>query len=582
MASDPDRQIGGQGQQPAAPQAQSLPQATPLVSGQPLPQAQPVRPQTQPLPQAQPVQPQAQPVQPRPQPVVPQSGARPVLVTGGASTMIRHAEDGEQSEELSSVAIRSSPPWLISAVFHMALLIVLGLLMVVIDGGNQISLEAITEDIYAEELGDQTEFDSPLGVEDVDELEEPILALSDLPEVDDPFAAPPELDPYPDGMTSTSDIHANQIGLALDGREEGSKRALLGKYGGTALTEAAVLAGLHWLARNQLDDGSWSLAGPFAGGVVTDAENRVAATAMALLAFQGYGVTHKKGEPVSFRRNVARGWHWLLKQQDSNGNFYHVGDMPILDHHRFYTQGQCTIAACELYAMSKDPKYKEPAEKALRYCLKSQSPEGGWRYSPTVESDVSVTGWVVMALQSAKMAGLEVPDENFRRVELYLDKVGQDGGARYPYRHEEQPRLSMTAEGLLCRQYLGWRRDDERLVRGVEWITQPQNLVDFHRGRNVYYWYYATQVVHHMEGDYWKRWNRVMRQALPEQQVKTGQEKGSWDPNRPSLDPWASHGGRLYMTCLSIYMLEVYYRHLPLYTKIYTRLLKSGRTRRFE
>ena len=84
-----------------------------------------------------------------------------------------------------------------------------------------------------------------------------------------------------------------------------------------------------------------------------------------------------------------------------------------------------------------------------------------------------------------------------------------------------------------------------------------------------------------MEGDHWKTWNAVMRQVLPEQQVKRGREKGSWDPERPSLDQWAPHGGRLYVTCLSIYMLEVYYRHLPLYTKIYTRLLKSGRTDRF-
>ena len=30
-------------------------------------------------------------------------------------------------------------------------------------------------------------------------------------------------------------------------------------------------------------------------------------------------------------------------------------------------------------------------------------------------------------------------------------------------------------------------------------------------------------------------------------------------------DQWGQHGGRLYTTCLSIYMLEVYYRHLPIY-----------------
>ena len=46
-----------------------------------------------------------------------------------------------------------------------------------------------------------------------------------------------------------------------------------------------------------------------------------------------------------------------------------------------------------------------------------------------------------------------------------------------------------------------------------------------------------------------------------------GKEAGSWAPDM--ADSFEVHGGRLYVTCLSIYMLEVYYRHLPIYTKIY-------------
>jgi hypothetical protein len=56
----------------------------------------------------------------------------------------------------------------------------------------------------------------------------------------------------------------------------------------------------------------------------------------------------------------------------------------------------------------------------------------------------------------------------------------------------------------------------------------------------------------------------MMCQLLPKQQVKQGKERGSWDPEG---DAWGDVGGRLYVTCLSIYMLEVYYRHLPLYRK---------------
>jgi len=493
--------------------------------------------------------------------------ARPVLLQpGAAGTTIRQRQpekggEEEETEDVGAAAARGAPPWLISALVHMVALILMALIVFVKLPSRHVQLEA--ELIYAEKLGDQLEFDSPFAGTDKDSVEEPVWTPMDLPPVEDPFAAPGKAEIVPDGVTSTSDIDSKVIGYALNGREEGSKRAMLGAYGGNRLTEASVQLGLQWLARNQLKDGSWSLLGPYSNGAANENENQVSATAMALLAFQGNGVTHKTGK---FKDNVTRGWAWLIKQQDGDGNFFHEGPF----NHHFYTQGQCTIALCELYAMTKDEKYKDPALKAVQYLLRSQSTEGGWRYSPNADSDCSVTGWVVMALQSARMGGLDVPDDNLRRVERFLDRIAMNGGSRYPYQKGKEATNTMTAEALLCRQYLGWPRDDARLVEGATWLTQPGNLINFNQGRNVYYWYYATQVMHHMEGDYWRTWNKVMRQVLPEQQVKAGKEAGSWDPIRPSRDEWEAFGGRLYVTCLSIYMLEVYYRHLPLYSKVYT------------
>jgi hypothetical protein len=113
--------------------------------------------------------------------------------------------------------------------------------------------------------------------------------------------------------------------------------------------------------------------------------------------------------------------------------------------------------------------------------------------------------------------------------------------------------------------YLGWDKTDERLVNGVRKILGfPMNKDDW----DIYYWYYATQVCHHMEGDVWNEWNKVMRQMLPENQIRKGPEEGSWEP---SLDKWGHQGGRLYMTCFCTYMLEVYYRHMPLYDKLYEK-----------
>jgi hypothetical protein len=465
--------------------------------------------------------------------------------------------------------VRNAPPWLVSAAVHMLLLILLGLWFITIEQPrNLISLESFKDEIYAEKLGEQLKYDSPLGKEKVFDVNEPVLTPDHLPPVDDPFAAPSKLlDLQPDGNTASSQINAKQIGLALTGRREGSKQSLLGRYGGTKTTEEAVLRGLDWLARNQLKEGAWSLAGPYSDGAFQVA-NQEAATAMALLAFQGNGQTPREGK---HQKNVARGWSWLLKQQQSDGCFFREGGM----NHRFYTHALCSIAICELLGMTKDNSYRKPATQAIDYLLRSQGPEGGWRYQPQVDSDISVTGWCVMALQSARMAGLEIPRESFSRIEQFLDRVGKYDGSRYAYQEGDSVSPAMTAEALLIRQYLGWKRDNPRMAAGVQWITSPANLVSYEENRDVYCWYYTTQVAHNMEGECWKRWNNVMRQALPEHQVRTGKEAGSWDPKRPTTDQWGSSAGRLYVTCLSIYMLEVYYRHLPLYQNVYNLNLPS-------
>jgi hypothetical protein len=163
------------------------------------------------------------------------------------------------------------------------------------------------------------------------------------------------------------------------------------------------------------------------------------------------------------------------------------------------------------------------------------------------------------------MGGIEVPSPVWEKIEKFLESVqrgdehGYDVGSRYGYRPRDGATLPLSAEGLLCRQYLGWPHDDPRLNAGVEYLSANPPAWD---KRNVYYWYYATQVLHHMEGKPWREWNEEMRVLLPAHQEKRGRERGSWDPKG---DRWGDAGGRLYVTCLSLYVLEVYYRHLPMY-----------------
>jgi hypothetical protein len=309
-----------------------------------------------------------------------------------------------------------------------------------------------------------------------------------------------------------------------------------------------------WLKKNQQKDGSWSLKGPFNNENITIFnDNKVGATAMALLAFQGAGQTHLTGEHKAV---VENGWKALKAMQNADGAF----ECDTSPHYRLYAHAQATIAACEIYGMTKDEQFKPIAQKAIDYALFAQAPEGGWRYEPKQDSDTSVTGWYVMAMQSGMMAGLLVPSIQVTNIDKFLDSVQENGGSHYGYRPGMPHSLPMTAEGLLSRMYLGWKHDDPRLIAGMDYVCNHTISYD---DRNVYYWYYATQAAHHMGGHHWKKWNQVMIQTVPKAQIKSGAEAGSWSP---SGDEWSVRGGgRLLTTCMSIYMLEAYYRHMPLY-----------------
>ena len=465
------------------------------------------------------------------------------------------------------VILRASPAWTTSLAIHTLLLVALAIWIVRLPEREKFSLELGfgttdgapgspgTEEAIVEVPGEETP-----PVEEAPN--EPAEAVATTPP-EEPTSEPEANEPTRQAEMPAAAVPG--IRVALSGREPGRRDGFLGANGGSDATEAAVTAALEWIVRQQQKDGLWSMQGPYQNG--GSQENRLAATAMALLALQGAGQTHQVGEHQAV---VARAWKKLLAGQQRNGSF-DVGRLPA--QHELYSHAQVTIALCELYGMTRDPELAEPAERALAYCLAAQGPNGGWRYEPGKDGDMSVTGWYMMALKSAEMAGMDVPPEAFERIEGFLDLVATQEGRRYGYRRENLLRdaspvtAAVSAEGLLCRQYLGWAQNDPRIIAGLEAIMAEKPL-DFGGDKDVYAWYYITQVAHHTQGRPWARWNASVRAELPSRQLSTGKERGSWDP---ALDRWGSIGGRLFVTCFSTWMLEVYYRHLPLYGEVPSR-----------
>src|SRR5262249_38330462 len=143
-----------------------------------------------------------------------------------------------------------------------------------------------------------------------------------------------------------------------------------------------------------------------------------------------------------------------------------------------YSQGLATIAICEAYGLSQDPKLRKPAQLAVTYIVQAQHTEGGWRYSPRTPGDTSVVGWQVMALKSAQMAGLDVPDNTMKKAIRFLDSACDTGSEGYSYVPNSGAAPTMSAVGLLCRQYLqSWGPKNGRMINGVEnWIRKnPPN-----------------------------------------------------------------------------------------------------------
>jgi hypothetical protein len=335
------------------------------------------------------------------------------------------------------------------------------------------------------------------------------------------------------------------------GRSGATREAALRDGGGTKESEAAVARGLQWLAKHQMGDGRWMLDD--ARFKDKGQANDIAATAFGLLPLLGAGKTHRPAKDNPYDKPIEKALAFLIRKQDKrSGNF--GGGM--------YAHGLATIAICEAYGLTQDPNLRRAAQAAVNYIVGAQHDAGGWRYSPGMAGDTSVAGWQVMALKSAQMAGLDVPDVAMRKAQKFLDSVcaeGSDEGYRYlPENPASTP--AMTAVGLLCRQYLqSWGPQNLRMIKAVDNHIKSYGP----RPNDIYFSYYATQVMHHFGGQSWKDWNEKMREALIKDQEKTGPMKGSWSV--PAGNAHVAVGGRMMQTSLCLLTLEVYYRHLPLY-----------------
>ncbi|NQU20029.1 MAG: terpene cyclase/mutase family protein [Candidatus Nealsonbacteria bacterium] len=544
---------------------------------------------------------------------------------GAREEMDERAEEGAVAVAWQDF-LREHASWSVSAAVHALILVALGFWMLQNQGPEILLVSSPMEEEPLEDFN-ELKFDrkeEPRGGDIVDRVEpEPLeMMIDDLAAAEGIDAASVELSkirnmdkaPYNDLLSEVgrglgianalgsgkgkkgSGFGLNGTGGGMGGR--GGRRGNALGDGATKESEHAVDLALKWLADHQMPDGGWSFHHHLAptcqgkcpgGGSMPEA--RIAATALGILPFLGAGQTHQMGK---YQATVGNGLNFLIRNMrvsPAGGQLDEVGSGTM------YSHGLAAIALCEAYGMQADmdlmrkkklrdydgtgdpgdkktapekkqkpvpvPNLGRSAQAALNFIASAQDPMGGgWRYSPRTPGDTSVVGWQLMALLSGRMAYLRVSPACFLGAMNFLNSVQTDDyGSDYGYTDKDRPSLATQAIGLLSRMYLGWKPDHPGIVQGVQDMSGKGPST----AGNMYYNYYATQVMHHYGGEHWKQWNPRMRDWLVGSQSQVGHTVGSW--HFRGGDRGADKGGRLYCTALAAMTLEVYYRHMPLYRK---------------
>lgn len=314
----------------------------------------------------------------------------------------------------------------------------------------------------------------------------------------------------------------------------------------TPALDRSTKRGLAALAKFQNEDGSFG-SGRFG--------RNVAVTALACLAFMGDGNLPGRGD---YGEEVSRGLNYILSNCTESGLIADdAANGPMYGH------GFSTLFLGEVYGMTAGgadtalaDRVHEALVKAVRLIEQTQNDEGGWRYNPVpYDADVSVTICQVMALRSARNAGIEVAKKTIDRAVEYVRKCqNPDGGFRYQLDNggSAWPR---SAAGVATLYYAGIYKD-QAIDNGLKYLTAEAmpgkaavSKAHYHYGH-----YYAAQAMYQAGGDSWARWWPSIRQELLDAQS----DDGGWKDTSV---------GDTYGTAMSLIILQMPKRYLPIFQK---------------
>jgi hypothetical protein len=317
-----------------------------------------------------------------------------------------------------------------------------------------------------------------------------------------------------------------------------------------------VQKALKWLEAHQEKNGSWDPVKH--EGRPHKKSLPVVATACATLPFYGAGYHEKKGD---YSEVIKKSITYINKEVYQHRKNPQFGSN--------YGAALILMALSESFIMANNLTSKRNAETVAKYLIDQYTahPGQGWGYH-SAGSDFSVTGWVILALKTAKLArlrALNTPEAKQAEIayKTWLSQVTDDKTGMGSYRPGHKPSPNMTYVGMFVKQALNFKPEDPFLKQAAQnttaWAKTGTTFKD-NKPKNLYGVYYGTLAAFQTGGETWSVWNSVMKKSLVLSQ-RTGDVTklgGSWDPTH---DHTGEIGGRVYTTALLALTLEIYYRY---------------------
>jgi hypothetical protein len=243
---------------------------------------------------------------------------------------------------------------------------------------------------------------------------------------------------------------------------------------------------------------------------------------------------------------AAKGW---LARENTDG--------------RMYSHSISTLFLCEVSGMVNSERQKKIdvlLPKALKLILTAQAVQkkdprhaGGWRYHPdSTDSDLSASGWCLMALRSARLNGAPVPAEAIKKALEFVNRCYDPAKGGFDYQPGKGSMTpAVSAVGLLCRELSGHHNDAINRRCGDHLSARTS-----YKGVRVYEPYYVTQAMFQLGGKYWERYAPLLYKGL----IASQRDDGSWVGGRRTY-------GLIYPTSMCVLALTVSYHQLPIYQR---------------